>query len=113
MLGLAQFHRPDLVLGESSGTALRFDGTINAVVTFSYAMRFAVSSSSGQVIAIGSLFIQLDEAGEQRLSFCTERGRIIEGGVIDADGDLAYASQVLLRQFFETWGVAGITLTSR
>jgi hypothetical protein len=76
-------------------------------------MRFAVSSSSGQVIAMGSLFIQTDEMGEQRLSFCTERGRIIEGGVIDPDGDLTDASQVLLRQFFETWGVVGITLTSR
>ncbi|MBD2021458.1 hypothetical protein H6F43_14860 [Leptolyngbya sp. FACHB-36] len=76
-------------------------------------MRFAISGSSGQILATGELFIQEDESGELRLSFRTDRGRIIEGGLVDADGSLANASKDLFRQFFLTWGVSGITLTAR
>lgn len=75
-------------------------------------MRFAVSSGSGQVLAMGQLFIQEDADGDLRLSFRTDRGRVIEGGKIDADGNLTNASQELFRQFFLAWGVMGITLTS-
>jgi hypothetical protein len=75
-------------------------------------MRFSVSSGSGQVLATGSLFIQTDETGEQRLCFRSDRGTLIEGGTIPPDGDLSDASQVLLKQFFRAWGVMGITLTS-
>ncbi|MCL6435700.1 MAG: hypothetical protein K6T90_16110 [Leptolyngbyaceae cyanobacterium HOT.MB2.61] len=76
-------------------------------------MRFSVSSGSGQVLATGQLFIQEDSDGDLRLSFRTDRGRIIEGGKIDADGNLTSASKDLFRQFFLTWGVMGITLTSK
>ena len=76
-------------------------------------MQCAISSGSGQVLATGQLFIQEDETGELRLSFRTDRGRVIQGGAIDADGDLTSASKDLFRQFFLTWGVMGITLTSR
>jgi hypothetical protein len=75
-------------------------------------MRFSVSSGSGQVLAIGSLFIQTNEAGEQRLCFESDRGTLIEGGPIPPNGDLSDASQILLKQFFRAWGVMGIKLTS-
>ena len=75
-------------------------------------MRFAVSGSSGQVLAYGKLFIQTDEGG-QRLCFCTDRGTVIEGGTIDADGDLTSASEELFREFLKTWGMMGVTLTSQ
>lgn len=74
-------------------------------------MRFAVSGSSGQVLAYGQLFIQMSEEG-QRLCFRTDRGTIIEGGLLDADGELTTASQELFREFFKMWGMVGVTLTS-
>ncbi len=76
-------------------------------------MRCSVSSGSGQVLANGQLFIQEDDEGDLRLSFRTDRGRLIEGGKIDADGNLMNASKDLFRQFFLTWGVMGITLTAK
>ncbi len=76
-------------------------------------MRCSVSGSSGQVLATGQLFIQEDDEGELRLSFRTDRGRVIEGGKIDADGNLTTASKDLFRQFFLAWGVSGITLTAK
>lgn len=75
-------------------------------------MRFAVSSGSGQVLANGTLRIQTDESGVQRLCFESDRGTFVVGGEIDEDGDLTEASQELYRQFFRAWGVMGITLTS-
>lgn len=74
-------------------------------------MRCAVSSGAGQVLATGQLFIQENEAGHWYLSFRSDRGRVIQGGPITADGDMTQASQDLFRQFFLTWGVAGVTLT--
>jgi hypothetical protein len=76
-------------------------------------MRCSVSSGSGQVLANGQLVIQEDDEGDLRLSFRTDRGRLIEGGKIDADGNLMNASKDLFRQFFLTWGVMGITLTAK
>jgi hypothetical protein len=75
-------------------------------------MRFAVSSGSGQVLANGSLRIQTDEFGVQRLCFESDRGTFIVGGEIGEEGDLAEAGQELYRQFFRTWGVMGIRMTS-
>ncbi|MGV0024766.1 hypothetical protein [Phormidesmis priestleyi] len=75
-------------------------------------MRFAVSGSSGQVLAYGKLFIQTDEGG-QRLCFCTDRGTVIAGGMVDPDGDLSNASQELFQEFLKTWGMMGVTLTSQ
>ncbi len=76
-------------------------------------MRFAVLSSSGQVLAYGSLCILEDDEGDWILAFRTERGKLIEGGKITADGDLSQASEVLYRRFFQTWGISGVTLTSK
>jgi len=74
-------------------------------------MRCSLSSHAGQVLAKGHLIIQKDENGELRLSFRTDRGKLIQGGIIDADGDLTSASTVLFREFFETWR-SNITLTA-
>jgi hypothetical protein len=75
-------------------------------------MRCAISSRAGQVLASGHLFIQKDENGELRLNFRTDRGKVIQGGIIDAEGDLTSASQVLFRAFFQAWGVSEITLSA-
>lgn len=75
-------------------------------------MRCNISSRAGQVLASGRLIVLKDETGELRLSFRTDRGKLIEGGIIDADGDLTGASKVLFRAFFETWGMADITLNA-
>lgn len=74
-------------------------------------MRCSVISSSGQVLASGHLFLQTDEAGDLQLGFRSDRGRIIEGGKIDADGSLTNASKELFRGFFQAWGISGVTLT--
>lgn len=73
-------------------------------------MRCAIVSRSGQVLANGRLFLQQGEEGELRLNLQTDRGRLIEGGVVAADGDLTIASEVLSRQFFEIWGMSDLTL---
>ena len=76
-------------------------------------MRCSISSRAGQVLARGSLILQKDEQGELRLNFRTDGGKIIQGGIIDSDGDLDTASQVLFRQFFETWRMTEITITAK
>lgn len=76
-------------------------------------MRCAISSRAGQVLARGTLIIQTNEDGQQTLVFQTDRGQIIPGGAINADGDLTEASQALFRQFYQTWGMTDMTLTSK
>jgi len=76
-------------------------------------MRCAISSRAGQVLARGHLVIQKDENGELRLGFITDGGKLIQGGTIDPDGNLTQASEVLFRQFFETWRMSDITITAQ
>ena len=76
-------------------------------------MRGAISSRAGQVLAKGNLVIQKDENGEMRLCFRTDGGMLIQGGIIDPDGDLTAASEVLFRQFFDTWRMSDMTLTTK
>ncbi|MBV8885313.1 MAG: hypothetical protein JO235_15140 [Chroococcidiopsidaceae cyanobacterium CP_BM_RX_35] len=76
-------------------------------------MRCAISSRAGQVLARGRLVIQKDENGELRLGFITDGGKLIQGGTIDPDGNLTEASEVLFRQFFETWRMSDITITAQ
>ncbi|KJH71597.1 hypothetical protein [Aliterella atlantica] len=76
-------------------------------------MRCAISSRAGQVLARGSLIIQTNEDGQQTLVFQTDRGKLIPGGTIDADGDLTQASEELFRQFYKTWGMTEMTLTAK
>ena len=75
-------------------------------------MRCNISSRAGQVLATGQLIVEKDESGELRLSFRTDRGKLIQGGIIDADGDLTGASKELFRAFFEAWGMTDITLSA-
>lgn len=74
-------------------------------------MRCAVVSRAGQVLANGYLLLHQNETGEWRLDLRTDGGRLLQGGVVGADGDLTAASQVLFRQFFEVWGMSDVTLT--
>ncbi len=74
-------------------------------------MRCAVVSRAGQVIANGRLVLHQNQAGELQLNLETDGGRLIEGGLVAADGDLTGASQVLFRGFFDTWGMSDLTLT--
>lgn len=74
-------------------------------------MRCAVISRAGQVLANGHLLLHKDDDGQMRLNLRTDGGRMIEGGIVDADGDLTSASQVLFRQFFEVWGMSDLSLT--
>jgi hypothetical protein len=74
-------------------------------------MRCAVVSRAGQVLANGYLLLEKGNNGELQLNLQTDGGRLIEGGVIDADGDMTSASQVLFRQFFAVWGMSDLTLT--
>jgi hypothetical protein len=73
-------------------------------------MRCAVVSRAGQVLANGRLLLQKTEDGV-RLDLETDGGRLIQGGMVGEDGDLAAASQGLFRQFFEVWGMSDLTLT--
>ena len=75
-------------------------------------MRCNISSRAGQVLASGHLLIQTEENGELRLSFRTDGGKLIQGGIITPDGDLTSASQELFRAFFATWGLTDITLSA-
>lgn len=74
-------------------------------------MRCSIISRAGQVLAQGSLSIHKQEDGELRLDLTTDGGRLIQGGLIGADGDMAPATQELFRQFFEVWGMSGVTLS--
>ncbi|HEY9740834.1 MAG TPA: hypothetical protein V6C90_10130 [Coleofasciculaceae cyanobacterium] len=76
-------------------------------------MRCAISSRAGQVLAQGSLILHKADDGELRLDLQTDGGRLIQGGIIDPDGDMTSASEALFRQFFEAWGMSDLTLTVR
>lgn len=74
-------------------------------------MRCAIVSRAGQVIANGRLLLHKTEEDEWRLDLQTDGGRLIQGGTIAPDGDMAVASQALFRQFFAVWGMSDLTLT--
>ena len=75
-------------------------------------MRCAISSRAGQVLARGQLIVQ-SEDGELRLCFRSDRGTLIEGGLVDEHGDLTAASEVLFEQLFKVWGMTDLTLIAR
>ncbi|MEP0885134.1 hypothetical protein NDI49_26645 [Trichocoleus sp. ST-U3] len=74
-------------------------------------MRCAISSRAGQVLARGSLILHKGDDGELRLDLQTDGGQLLQGGIIDPDGDMRSASEVLFGQFFEVWGMSDLTLT--
>jgi hypothetical protein len=74
-------------------------------------MRCVISSRAGQVLARGRLILHKGDDGELRLDLQTDGGRLLQGGIIDPDGDMNSASEVLFRQFFEVWGMSDLSLT--
>lgn len=74
-------------------------------------MRCTIISRAGQVLAYGRLFIRHQEDGGLRLDLETDRGRVLHGGLIDEDGDMAIAGAVLAEQFFDVWGMSDLTLS--
>ncbi|MFE4107325.1 hypothetical protein [Almyronema epifaneia] len=73
-------------------------------------MRCAVISRAGQVLANGRLLIHQTETGDLRLDLATDGGRLLEGGLIEPDGDMTLASQGLSERFFEVWGMSDLIL---
>ncbi|MDB9529388.1 hypothetical protein PN498_25580 [Oscillatoria sp. CS-180] len=73
-------------------------------------MRCTIVSRAGQVLAYGRLFISHQEDG-LRLNLETDRGRVLEGGLIGEDGDMTIASEILSEQFFDVWGMSDLTLS--
>ena len=74
-------------------------------------MRCAIVSRAGQVLARGRLLVQKGDDGELRLDLQTDGGRVLQGGMIDADGDMTTAGLELSRQFFAVWGMSDLSLT--
>jgi hypothetical protein len=57
------------------------------------------------------LVLDKSDDGQLRLNLQTDGGRLLQGGLIDPDGDMTSASEELFRQFFEAWGMSDLTLT--
>ncbi|PSB05280.1 hypothetical protein [Merismopedia glauca] len=74
-------------------------------------MQCTVLSRSGQVLARGKLILHPEDRGKMRLNLQTNGGRLIEGGIVEDNGDLTSASEALFQQCYETWGMTGLTLT--
>jgi hypothetical protein len=73
-------------------------------------MQCSIISRAGQVLAKGRLIIHKEDDGALRLDMETSGGRLLQGGIIDSNGDMATASQVLFREFFDVWGLSDLTL---
>ena len=74
-------------------------------------MRCTIISRAGQVLAYGRLFVRPLEDGTLRLDLETDRGRVLEGGLVSEDGDMTAAGDVLSAQFFDVWGMSDLTLS--
>ncbi|BAU65414.1 hypothetical protein STA3757_27990 [Stanieria sp. NIES-3757] len=74
-------------------------------------MECAIVSRAGQVLARGKLILDREENGEMRLNLKTNGGKLIRGGIVDADGDLKNASEELFQQCYTTWRMTGLTLS--
>ena len=72
-------------------------------------MECAIISRAGQVLARGVLKLQT-EGDRTRLNLETRGGKLIEGGLVGEDGDLAAASEILFENCFATWRMTGLTL---
>ena len=73
-------------------------------------MRCTIISRAGQVLAYGQLFIRQQEDGGLRLDLETDRGRVLQGGLLSEEGDMTEASEILAEQFFDVWGMSDLTL---
>jgi hypothetical protein len=85
-----------------------YTGSLTA--KFETLMRCTIISRAGQALASGRLLIRIQTDGTLRLDLETDRGRILEGGIISEDGDLTAASAALAEQFFAVWGMSDVIL---
>ncbi|GAB4539397.1 MAG: hypothetical protein Tsb0014_29760 [Pleurocapsa sp.] len=74
-------------------------------------MECAIVSRAGQVLARGKLILQKEDNDKIRLNLKTNGGKLIQGGIVEEDGDLSAASEVLFQECFAVWGMSGLTLT--
>jgi hypothetical protein len=74
-------------------------------------MECAIVSRAGQVLARGKLVLDKEDNDSLRLNLKTYGGKLIEGGIVDDDGDLTKASEELFQRCYETWRMTGLTLT--
>jgi hypothetical protein len=74
-------------------------------------MECAIISRAGQVLARGKLILHQEEDDRIRLNLKTYGGKLLQGGIVDDDGDLTAASEVLFKECFDTWRMTGLTLT--
>lgn len=74
-------------------------------------MECAIVSRAGQVLARGKLILHKEDDGKMRLNLETYGGKSIEGGIVEDDGDLTMASEVLFQNCYQTWRMTGLTLT--
>jgi len=74
-------------------------------------MECAIIKSWGQVLARGKLILHREDNDLMRLNLKTYGGKLIEGGIVDDDGDLTAASEILFKHCYETWRMTGLTLT--
>jgi hypothetical protein len=73
-------------------------------------MQCAIISRAGQTLARGRLVLSPTEDNKLRLDLVTNRGRYLEGGLVDASGDMTEASLELSRKFFDVWGMSDLQL---
>lgn len=73
-------------------------------------MQCAIISRAGQTLARGKLVLSKTDDNKLRLDLVTDRGRYLEGGLVDASGDMTEASLELSRKFFDVWGMSDLQL---
>lgn len=73
-------------------------------------MQCAIISRAGQTLARGKLVLSKTEDNQLRLDLVTDRGRYLEGGLVDPSGDMTEASLELSRKFFDVWGMSDLQL---
>ena len=74
-------------------------------------MECKIISRAGQTLARGQLFLKHEPDGKMRLYLKTNRGTLIEGGLVSDDGDLRNASDKLFDNCFDYWRMSGLTLS--
>lgn len=74
-------------------------------------MECRIISRAGQTLAKGQLYLQHEPDGKMRLNLKTNRGTLIEGGIVAEDGDLKSASDELFDNCFNYWGMSNLTLS--
>lgn len=74
-------------------------------------MECKIISRAGQTLARGQLYLHHEADGKMRLNLKTNRGTLIEGGIVSEDGNLKSASDELFDNCFNYWGMSNLTLS--